>query len=208
MSPRGDEATRIRQTIAAASRVLVAVAGSNGAGKTTFVETHLQPLGLRTVNPDAIAHALFPDAPAEAAYEAARAADVVRADLVDRGISFCTETVFSDPEGAKLAFLHEARKRGYLVILIFIGLESSELAIARVVQRIAEGGHDVPDDKITSRFPRTLANLAKALTFVDHTFLFDNSSADEPYRFVAELRDGRITRRGTLKARWWISLGL
>lgn len=52
------------------------------------------------------------------------------------------------------------------------------------------------------------ASREKALTFVDHAFLFDNSSADEPYRFVAELRGGRIARRGTINPRWWISLGL
>jgi predicted ABC-type ATPase len=177
--------------------VLLVVAGPNGAGKTTFVDTFLQPLGIRVVNPDAIANALFLDAPADAAYEAARAADVVRADLLDRGVPFCMETVFSDPGGAKLAFLQEAQKRGYVVILIFIGLESSELALGRVIERVEQGGHDVPDDKIASRFPRTLANLAKALTFVDHAFLFDNSSAEAPYRFVAELRGGRIARRGT-----------
>ena len=209
MSSRDDERQAIRQQIAAAaSRVLVAVVGPNGAGKTTFVETFLHPLGLRVVNPDAIAAALFPDAPAEAAYEAARAADFVRADLVERGVSFCMETVFSDPEGAKLAFLEKARSRGYVVILIFIGLESSELAMGRVMQRTEQGGHDVPDDKIASRFPRTLANLAKALAFVDHAFLFDNSSAEEPYRFVAELRGGRITRRGATHPRWWLSLGI
>jgi len=207
MSSRRDEAQAIRHRIAASSSVLVAVTGPNGAGKTTFVEVFLHPLGLRVVNPDAIARALFPDAPEEAAYEAARAADAVRSDLLRRGVSFCMETVFSDPTGAKLAFLEEARKLGYVVILIFIGLENSDLSAARVVQRVEEGGHDVPDEKIGSRFPRVLANLTKALAFVDHAFLFDNSSADEPYRFVAELRAGRIARRGATRPRWWTSLG-
>jgi predicted ABC-type ATPase len=208
MTARRREAQQIHDRIAAGSQVLVAVAGPNGAGKTTFVETFLHPLGLRVVNPDAIARALFPDSPEEAAYEAARAADAVRADLLGRGVSFCMETVFSDPTGAKLAFLQEARKRGYVVILIFIGLENSELSAARVMQRTEEGGHDVPDEKIVSRFPRVLANLAQALPFVDHAFLFDNSSAEEPYRFVAELRAGRIARRGPAPPRWWASLGL
>lgn len=207
MSSRRGEAQAIRERIVAASSVLVAVAGPNGAGKTTFVEKFLHPLGLRVVNPDAIARALFPDAPEEAAYEAARAADAVRTDLLRRGVSFCMETVFSDPNGAKLAFFEEARKQGYIVILIFIGLESSDLSAARVMQRTDEGGHDVPDEKIASRFPRVLANLAKALPFVDHAFLFDNSSADEPYRFVAELRAGEIAKEGAVRPRWWTSLG-
>lgn len=207
MTSRGDEARAIRDRVAADGRVLVVVAGPNGAGKTTFVDTFLNPLGIRVVNPDAIARALFPTSPEEAAYEAARAADVIRADLLDREFSFCVETVFSDREGAKLAFLKKARSRGYVVILVFIGLESSALSAARVMQRTEEGGHDVPDEKIASRFPRVLTNLRKALTFVDHAFIFDNSSADEPYRFVAELRGGRIVKRGTVRPEWWTSLG-
>jgi predicted ABC-type ATPase len=204
-SRRVNQGSAIRRRISAGSRVLVAVAGPNGAGKTTFVETFLRPLRIRVVNPDAIAQALFPDAAGEAAYEAARVADAVRKELLDRGVSFCMETVFSDPDGAKLAFLREARKRGYVVILIFIGLESSELAIGRVMQRRMEGGHDVPDDKIAARFPRTLANLATALEFVDHAFVFDNSSAEEPYRFVVELRGGRVIKRGVIVPHWWKS---
>lgn len=208
MNSRDEEARQIRQRMAIDSRVLVVVAGPNGAGKTTFVEMFLGPLDIRVVNPDAIARALFPDSPEEAAYEAARAADVVRRDLLQRGVSFCMETVFSDREGAKLAFLEEARRREYVVVLIFIGLESSALSAARVMQRVEEGGHDVPDEKIGSRFPRVLANLGKALPSVDHAFLFDNSSADEPYRFVAELRRGRIVKRGATRPQWWVNLGL
>lgn len=207
MSATGEGPT-LRDRITAAEQVIVVVAGPNGAGKTTFVETFLAPAGLRVVNADAIARVLFPNAPGSVAYEAAQAADVVRHDLVSRQVSFCMETVFSDPEGAKVAFLRDAQKQGYVIILVFIGLQSSDLAIARVIQRTEQGGHDVPDDKIVTRFPRTYSNLQDALSFVDHAFLFDNSSAESPYRFVAELLAGRVIRHGKLQPRWWSVLAL
>lgn len=118
------------------------------------------------------------------------------------------ETVFSDSEGAKLAFIERAQREGYVVVLVFIGLESAELAVARVVERVESGGHDVPDEKIVSRYTRTLKNLEKAITIADHGFLFDNSSAEEPYRFVAELRKGRVVRRGAARPRWCVAAGL
>jgi predicted ABC-type ATPase len=90
------------------------------------------------------------------------------------------ETVFSDPSGDKLAFLREAMTAGYRVVLLFIGLDSPELSQARVIQRVAEGGHDVPDEKLFSRFPRTLENLARATSFVDEARLYDNSDARHP----------------------------
>jgi predicted ABC-type ATPase len=92
------------------------------------------------------------------------------------------------------------------VLLVFIGLESSELAVARVIQRVDTGGHDVPDAKIRSRFPRTFENLTQALEFVDHAFVLDNSSADDPFRFVAEFGDGTLVRRGTNRPTWAIPL--
>jgi predicted ABC-type ATPase len=201
-----DERNLLRFRIHAAARVLVILAGPNGAGKSTFVGQFLQPLEITLVNPDALARALFPDAPPVAAYEAARAADLVRADLIERGLSFCMETVFSDPEGAKVEFLREAQNRGYKVLLIFIGVESSAVSVGRVFERTQEGGHDVPADKIHSRFSRTFANLGKALEFVDEAFLFDNTLSAEPYRFVAELHNGQVVRRGTTQPDWWTGL--
>ena len=206
MSTARDERNILRFRIHAASRVLVVIAGPNGAGKSTFVQEILQPLEIALVNPDALARVLFPDAPPVAAYEAARAADLVRADLIERGISFCMVTVFSDPEGAKVEFLRDAQQRGYTVMLIFIGLDDSDLSLGRVVRRVQKGGHDVPDDKLRSRFPRTLANLANALTFVDYAMVYDNSSGEEPYRLVAELQKGDVVRRGTTQPDWWTSV--
>jgi predicted ABC-type ATPase len=75
-----------------------------------------------------------------------------------------------------------------------------------VVERVDAGGHDVPDDKTLSRFPRTLPNLTPALEFVDHAFLFDNSSAKEPFRFVVEFSKGALARRGKRRPIWAVSL--
>lgn len=178
------------------------VAGPNGAGKSTFVDTFLRPTGIRIVNPDQIARALAPTDPGTVAYEAAQAAERVRQDLLARRATFCMETVFSDPEGAKVAFLESARRNGYVVMLVFIGLDTEQLAVARVIERVATGGHDVPNEKIHARFPRTLKNLASALRIVDRAFLLDNSSARHPFRFVAEYVRGKIVRRSRVRPLW------
>ena len=192
----------LRRRVRAEKRLIVIVAGPNGAGKSTFVETFLKPTGILVVNPDEVAKGLSPDSPEALAYEAARVADAWRRDLAARGVSFCMETVFSDPQGAKVDFLKECRSNGYTVVLVFIGLESAELSRGRIIERVEAGGHDVPDEKIVTRFPRTFANLRRALTFVDQALLFDNSSADQPYRFVAEFRNGRRRRRKGSRPAW------
>jgi predicted ABC-type ATPase len=202
MSDSRGDATPPQEDPSTGDPVLVVVAGPNGAGKTTFVERFLKTTGLRVVNPDQIARALAPDAPETVAYEAARLADTVRRDLLERGAPFCMETVFSDPQGEKLEFLRDARTKGYVVFLIFIGLATSELSLARVIQRVEAGGHDVPDEKLVTRFPRTFRNLRAAVAFVDYAWLFDNSSADEPYRFVAEFTAGTLARRGKFRPAW------
>jgi len=186
----------------AEERLLIVVAGPNGGGKSTFVETSLKPTGILIVNPDKVAKGLSPDSPEDLAYEAARVADTWRRDLAARGVSFCMETVFSDPQGAKLEFLKECQSSGYTIILVFIGLESAELSLGRVIQRVDRGGHDVPDAKIEARFPRTFDNLRQALTFVDRALLFDNSSADQPFRFVAEFKAGKRLRRKGFAPPW------
>ena len=175
--------------------VLVFVAGPNGSGKSTFVAEYVERLGLPYVNADEIARMLrarAPTAPQDTIDRRAFAeAERLRAALVEAGVAFCTETVFSDPKRAKLGLLAAARERGFAVFLIFICLDGPALSIARVRQRARQGGHDVPDVKLRARFPRTLANMRAAIPLVDEAFLFDNSSFDTPYRVVAVYREGR-----------------
>ena len=90
------------------------------------------------------------------------------------------ETVFSDAKGHKLSLLDEASAAGFKTALVFIGVDSPEICIARVLDRVERGGHDVPDHVIRDRFPRCFENLRKGLAKVDLGILIDNSGCYEP----------------------------
>ena len=169
---------------------LLMLAGPNGAGKSTFFSTFLADKGLPFLNADRIAAELGLEA-----YEAARIAEAVRGRLMHERESFICETVLSDPVGAKVALLKEAQASGYDVTLIFIGLANAELSARRVMARVQAGGHDVPRDKIIARYGRTLLNLERAIGLLPQVIIYDNSSADEPYRFLAEFRHGQPHQR-------------
>ena len=166
--------------------IVVALAGPNGAGKTTFDAANLAPAGLRLVNADVLAREL-----GISAYEAAETAGKVREALVEQRESFVFETVFSDPVGDKRAFLQRTAEAGYTVVLIFIGLSSADLSEERVAMRVLQGGHDVPSDKLASRFGRTLENLRHAIREVPHVLVYDNSDLNHPFRKVAEFEHGK-----------------
>ncbi|HQU43696.1 MAG TPA: zeta toxin family protein [Pirellulales bacterium] len=125
-------------------------------------------------------------------YRAARLADDLRRAYVDRGESFIFETVFSDPVGDKVDFLEDAARRGYTVLLCYIGITGVELSVNRVAMRVFEGGHDVPRDKLRSRFPRTLENLRAAIRRLPRVLIYDNSDLAVPYRQVAAFDHGQL----------------
>ncbi len=200
----------IRAALTREEPVLVFLAGPNGAGKSTFFKDHLEALGIEFINADEMARRLREATPSTEAEDFERLAfektEELRNSLLQERLSFCTETVFSDKQGAKLDFLRKSRGLGYVAFLVFIGLSNPELSLARVQQRVQKGGHDVPDDKLRGRYPRTLANLRKAIPIVDEAFLFDNSSSRQPFRPVAVYSEGRIAWRTDLLPDWAVGL--
>lgn len=167
--------------------ILIAIAGSNGAGKSTFYQSHLSYTGLPFVNADVIARES-----GIGAYEAAEVAEVFRRERFIRRENFIFETVFSDPVGEKVAFLEEAVAAGYAVALFFIGIASAETSVDRVGMRVLEGGHGVPSDKLVTRFPRTLENLRLSLLRLPLVLVYDNDDLRDPYRLVAQCESGRV----------------
>ncbi|MEW4561645.1 zeta toxin family protein [Bremerella sp. JC770] len=165
---------------------LVAIAGPNGAGKSTFYHSQLFHSGLRWVNADVLAASFKLDP-----YQAASLADGIRKYLVSQRESFVFETVFSDPVGEKVQFLVDAAAQGYDVTLCFIGLSSADQSIERVGMRVSQGGHHVPIEKLKTRFPRTLANLTRAIQQLPRVLVFDQSNLQHPYRLVAHFEEGR-----------------
>lgn len=166
------------------------LAGGNGAGKSTFYRTQLERLGLPFVNADNIAREIFPENPEAYSYQAASIAQNLRNELLEEGTSFCFETVFSHP--SKIDFLAQAKALGYETILVFVHLSSAELNKARISQRIEEGGHAVPEEKVESRIPRTMLNIKTAILIADQTFLLDNSDYQEPFKLIAKIIEGEI----------------
>ena len=88
--------------------------------------------------------------------------------------------------------MKKARERGYRVYLYFITTSDPTINKERVLQRVLEGGHDVPENKILTRFSRSLDLLKKALPHTDRAYLFYNSS-NKP-ELIAEVTYGNTLR--------------
>lgn len=159
---------------------IIIIAGPNGAGKTTFAEEFLPKEAAcpSFVNADLIAAGLAPFEPERAAFRAGRLMLEEIRHHARKGESFAFETTLSGRGYAGL--IPGWRTQGYIVKLFFLRLASPDLAIARVRQRVREGGHNIPEPVIRRRFAsglRNFENLYKPL--VDEWALYDNS-ANEP----------------------------
>lgn len=154
---------------------IIIIAGPNGAGKTTFAREFLptDEACLNFVNADLIAAGLSPFAPEAAALQAGRLMLTQIADHVAHGRSFALETTLSGLGYARQ--IPQWRSLGYAVALHFLALPSAEVAIARVAQRVAQGGHNIPEDVVRRRFAAGQANLARYCDLVDDWDVYDNS---------------------------------
>ena len=155
------------------------IAGPNGAGKTTFAREFLpQEAKCKVfVNADLIAVGLSPFAPETAALQAGRLMLAQIEHHFQKRESFAFETTLSGR--AYLQAIKRWKAAGYRVTVIFLKLSSVQEAVARVRQRVLQGGHDIPDDVIARRFEagfRNFENLYKAQA--DAWALYDNSGIE------------------------------
>lgn len=159
-------------------RVII-IAGANGAGKTTFARSFLPAEANlpRFINADLIAAGLAPFAPETAAIKAGRLMLEEIRQCASTGESFAFETTL-----AGLGYLRHIRRwraQGYHVTLYFLGLSDVEMAIARVAERVRQGGHVIAESVIRRRFAAGWRHFNRYYQqAVDDWALYDNAGAE------------------------------
>jgi predicted ABC-type ATPase len=157
---------------------IIILAGPNGAGKSTFAQEYLPheaACGV-FVNADLIAAGLAPFAPQTAAVRAGRLMLEEIRRHASRGVTFAFESTLAGRGYARL--VPEWQASGYRVELVFLSLANVDLAIARVATRVAQGGHDIPEQVIRRRFSQGLHNFTNVYRpLVNGWQLYDNSAA-------------------------------
>ena len=151
---------------------VIVFAGPNGSGKSTFTELLKPPVDY--INADEIKKNLKCTA-----LEAAKLAEQQREAHVAGLEDFCFETVLSTDRNLKL--LQKAKEKGYFVRCYYILTIDPMINVLRVKARVAAGGHDVPEEKIISRYGKTLALIKEVVKICDICHIYDNSG-DKPIR--------------------------
>lgn len=137
-------------------------------------------------------------------YLASVLADFIRHKLLGTRTSFTFETVMSSPD--KVAFLQKAQQAGYRTYLYFVATEDPEINVSRVKYRVSTGGHTVPEEKIISRYSRSLDLLSDAVTFSNRAYIFDNSGFQRVW--IAQVTDGELIEIKTDQMPAWFKTAL
>lgn len=202
--------TELLKSIAGDKPLAIVLAGHNGSGKSTFWYDKLADiLKIPLINADRLTLSILPTPSGEPPVLRSWAADIRDHDerwqrlsqegvqlfmglIMEQHMPFAFETVFSyfqkhedGTYSSKEEIIVTLQKAGYAVALLFVGLASAELSILRVATRRRQGGHDVPEDKMRQRFPRTQEAIRLAASVADMTLMFDNSrSIEEAFTLV------------------------
>ncbi|MCH8473617.1 MAG: AAA family ATPase [Opitutales bacterium] len=153
---------------------ILIIAGPNGAGKTTFAEEFLpnEAVCLEFVNADLIAAGISPFQPEKVAFMAGRIMLQRIKELAASGKSFGIETTLANRSYVRMIPLWKSA--GYQVRLCFLKLPDPDFAVRRVAQRVALGGHAIPQETIRRRYARGWENLQNLyLKLVNQWALYD-----------------------------------
>ncbi len=134
-------------------------------------------------------------------YHAACIADFFRSELMRSGESFTFETVMSHE--SKVQFLRKAQAKGYRTYLYFVSTEDPEINLQRITERVAKGGHPVPDDKVFSRYYKSLELLPLAIRHSNRAYIFDNSFSEAELKL--EATDANLIKTYSTNMPVWIS---
>lgn len=186
------------------------LAGPNGAGKSTLYRALVASGGISSqlefVNADLYEQSQLQHiADLQKRSEAARDwADSRREALLNAKTGFVSETVFSHE--SKLALITQAQTRGFDVVLYVVSLDDPQRLLARVRQRVREGGHNVPASRILERYPRTMANLKKAVRLADLAFVYDAAEVEQGAHLLVAMCEKERTTLLVPESPLWVRI--
>ena len=179
--------------------VLIVIAGPNGSGKTSttrLVIKHEWADQCVYINPDEIAQTKYGDwNDVNAVRQAVEYCEEWREQLLRDHKDFIFETVLSSD--GKVDFLKRAKEEGYFIRMFFICTESPTINAARIANRVMEGGHDVPIQKIISRYQKAVVNAVKVMRFADRAYFYDNSIDNQNAQLLFRTAEGHFAKRYT-----------
>ena len=156
-------------TLANNARILV-FAGPNGSGKSTISDSY--DIEGMYINADEIKkQRRCTD------IEAAQEAEHLREDCLQKQTSFTFETVLSTRRNLEL--LIRAKQAGYYIKSVFVATSDPEINVFRVKSRVFDGGHDVPVDKIRSRYHKSMRNIRELAALSDECRIYDNTKTPQ-----------------------------
>lgn len=186
---------------------IIVFAGPNGSGKTSTIERRLTKGDFSYVYicSDSIVKSCFSfyNINSKESYlPVFEFCNLLWYASVKQKLNIAMETVFSSDNG-KIAFLEHAKKEGYIIELYFITTCSPDINVKRVKARAEKGGHNVPNEKIISRYGKSMSNLPELLSIADVSFVVDNSKdsrVGKPEISLIKNSDGNIyVFRGSLE---------
>jgi predicted ABC-type ATPase len=168
------------------------IAGPNGSGKTTFANKFLQEYAKcpNFVNADLIAHGLSPFSPRSAAIKAGKLVLSQIHEFATAGVDFAFESTLAGKSYVNL--FKELKNKGYKLHIFFLWIPSADLAIARIKDRVKEGGHNVLSQDVRRRFNRSIDNFFKLYRpLIDSWMLFNNAEAVPA--LIGKGRNGQVS---------------
>lgn len=179
----------------------ILIAGVNGAGKSTLYQTIDSLKNVKRINTDEIVRGFGDWRNGKDVVKAGKIAVNLINEYFEKGISFNQETTLCG--SSIIRNINKAKESGYEIELHYVGVDSVEIAKARIAHRVAHGGHGIPDSDVERRYAESLKRLKEVMPECNLAVLYDNTTS---FNRFAIYKNGELIRLSKKTPNWFNNL--